>query len=107
MSFLINLMIKNIKQTHYFDSLETTTSYSINTKLNAVLNTERAKNLSEINYQIIMHNDNYWVNRIISNLSIENIEYTSLLVINLLDEIPERSQMVLDTLSKSIYPVYA
>ena len=46
-----------------------------------------------------MHNDNYWVNRIISNLSIENIEYTSLLVINLLDEIPERSQMILDTLA--------
>ena len=90
---------KNIKQIHHFDSLETTTSYSIITKLNAVLNTERANNLSEINYQIIMHNDNYWVNRIISNLSISNIEYTSLLVINLLDEIPERSKMVLDTLA--------
>ena len=84
---------------HYFDSLETTTSYSINTKLKAVLNTEKAKNLSEISYQIIMHNDSYWVNRIISNLSIENIDYTSLLVINLLDEIPERSQMMLDTLA--------
>ena len=59
-------MVSNI---HYFDSLETTTSYSINTKLNSVLNKERAKNLSEINYQIVMHNDNYWVNRIISNLS--------------------------------------
>ena len=84
---------------HYFDSLETTTSYSIKTELNSVLNADRAKNLGEINYQIIFHDDNYWVNRIISNLSIENIEYTSLLVINLLDEIPERSQMILDTLA--------
>ena len=84
---------------HYFDSLETTTSYSIKTELNSVLNADRAKSLGEINYQIIFHDDNYWVNRIISNLSIENIEYTSLLVIKLLDEILERSQMILDTLA--------
>ncbi|MDG1440370.1 MAG: hypothetical protein P8Q16_06385, partial [Flavobacteriales bacterium] len=84
---------------HYFDSLQTTNHYSINTQLNTFLDSKRAENFSEINYQIIFHNDSYWVNNIISNLSIENIEYTSLLVVNLLDEVPERSRMILDTLA--------
>ena len=85
---------------HYFDSTQTTNHYSINTRLNTFLDSKRAENFSEIQYQIIFHNDSYWVNNIISNLSIENIEYTSLLVINLLDEVPERSRMILDTLAK-------
>ena len=85
---------------HYFDSTQTTNHYSINTRLNTFLDFKRAENFSEIQYQIIFHNDSYWVNNIISNLSIENIEYTSLLVINLLDEVPERSRMILDTLAK-------
>ena len=85
---------------HYFDSTQTTNHYSINTSLNTFLDFKRAENFSEIQYQIIFHNDSYWVNNIISNLSIENIEYTSLLVINLLDEVPERSRMILDTFAK-------
>ena len=48
----------------------------------------------------MFHSEKYWMNHIISNLSIENIEYTSLLVINLVDEIPERSRMILDILAK-------
>ena len=43
----------------------------------------------------MFHSEKYWMNHIISgNLSIENMEYTSLLVINLVDEIPERSRMI-------------
>ena len=77
MNFLIKSMIMNIVIYIILILLETTTSYSIKTELNSVLNADRAKNFQEINYQIILHDDNYWVNRIISNLSIENIEYTS------------------------------
>ena len=90
---------KTFSEIHYFDSTQTTTHYSVNTRLNTFLDSERAENFSEIQYQIIFHNDGYWVNNIISNLSIENIEYTSLLVVNLLDEVPERSRMILDTLA--------
>ena len=90
---------KTYHEIHYFDSTQTTNYYSINTRLNTFLDSKRAENFSEIQYQIIFHNDSYWVNNIISNLSIENIEYTSLLVVNLLDEVPERSRMILDTLA--------
>ena len=90
---------KTFIEIHYFDSTQTTNHYSINTRLNTFLDSKRAENFSEIKYQIIFHNDSYWVNNIISNLTIENIEYTSLLVVNLLDEVPERSRMILDTLA--------
>ena len=84
---------------HFFDSTATTTHYTINTKLNTFLDSKRASNFSQVNYIIKFHNDNYWVNNILSNLSIENVEYTSLLVMNLYDPIPERSRMILDTLA--------
>ena len=76
---------QEIVRTHYFDSLETNIYYSINTNLLTNFNNERSKTVSEINYQIKFHRDQYWINKIISNLNIENIEYTSLLVINLLN----------------------
>ena len=90
---------KTFNEIHYFDSTQTTNHYSINTQLNTFLDSKRAENFSEIKYQIIFHNESYWVNNIISNLSVDNIEYTSLLVLNLLDEVPERSRMILDTLA--------
>ena len=69
---------------HYFDSIQTNNNYSIETKLFS----KSASNLSEIHYEIVFHDENYWINHIVSNLNIENIEFTSLLVVNLLDEIP-------------------
>ena len=85
---------------HYFDSTETTNHYSINSKLNGYLDFNSVENISRINYNVMFHSENYWMNNIISNLSIENIEYTSLLAISLVDEIPERSRMILDILAK-------
>ena len=84
---------------HHFDSTETTNHYSINTKLKGYLDFSRVENIFKTNYSVVFHTENYWMNHIISNLSIENIEYTSLLVINLVDEIPERSRMILDILA--------
>ena len=59
---------KTFSEIHYFDSTQTTNHYSINTQLNTFLDSKRAENFSEIQYQIIFHNDGYWVNNIISNL---------------------------------------
>ena len=38
---------------HYFDSTQTTNHYSVNTRLNTFLDSKRAENFSEIQYQII------------------------------------------------------
>ena len=84
---------------HSFDTLETNIHYSINTSLLAKLNKKRSQRLSKINYQVRFHKKQYWINKILNNISINNVEYTSLLVVNLLDEIPNRSKMILDTLA--------
>ena len=97
MSF--NLNEKDISLIHYFDSTETNIYYSINTNLFAKIDNERSKTISEINYQVKFHQNKYWINKIISNMSTENIEYTEILVVNLVDEIPSRSKMILDTLA--------
>ena len=100
--YRLNYSLNNVEYEffHYFDSTETTNHYSINTKLNRYIDFNRVKNISKTNYSVMFHSEKYWMNHIISNLSIENIEYTSLLVINLVDEIPERSRMILDILAK-------
>ena len=56
---------KTFNEIHYFDSTQTTNHYSINTQLNTFLDSKRAENFSEIKYQIIFHNESYWVNNII------------------------------------------
>ena len=47
--------LNNIKisELHYFDSLQTTHHYSINTSLNTFLDSKRAENFSEIQYQVV------------------------------------------------------
>ena len=53
----------------------------------------------KIDYRITFHNKNYWVNKIINSTNVENIEFTSMLLIQNNDEISSRSRMILDTLA--------
>ncbi len=66
-----------------------------------VLKLEVFQNVSTIqaNYEVQFHNKSYWINKVKSGLDIVNQEYTSILNITLNDHIPERSQMILDTLA--------
>ena len=93
---------KTIKK-HYFDSLEFTVDYSINTKLKKI--SKNISSLSKINYRLITHKDDFWVNKIASNLKVENLEYTSIISLELVDEIPSRATIFLDTLA-SVYIDY-
>ena len=43
---------------------------------------------------------NYWVRRILSNLKVNNVEYTSILSLELNDEVPNRSKIFLDSLAQ-------
>jgi len=62
--------------------------------------TERkAAAFKEIFYQFAIHSKDYLISSIQGNLSIENPEYTNILVVNLTDIIPERAILILDTLN--------
>jgi capsular exopolysaccharide synthesis family protein len=53
-------------------------------------------------YQFQVHSKEYLIERIRSNLKIENPEYTNILKVELKDIIPERATLILDTLN-SVY----
>ena len=90
----------NISRTHKFDSTEFSVDYSINTNLTKSFD---FKNSSEVNYKIVVHSMNYWVNRILRNIKVDNLDYTSILTIELNDEVPIRSKIFLDSLAQDIY----
>jgi uncharacterized protein involved in exopolysaccharide biosynthesis len=100
--YTLKYKIDNIdyEKVHFFDSTEVTNHYSIKSSLGSFLKLHKNKSFSEIDYEIMFYNENYWINRIKSNLTIENLDYTTLLIIKLNDTEPKRSQMVLDTLAK-------
>ena len=84
---------------HLFDSISTNKFYSIKSSLISDDSFLYQISFKNIDYRIIFHNKNYWVNKIINSTSVENIEFTSMLLIQNADEIPSRSRMILDTLS--------
>ena len=94
---------KKVIKKHYFDSTEFSVDYTINTSLKKV--SKNIKSLSKINYRFVTHTLDYWVNKISSNLKVENLEYTSIISIELNDEIPNRATVFLDTLA-SVYIDY-
>jgi capsular exopolysaccharide synthesis family protein len=55
--------------------------------------------LKEIFYQFSIHSEEFLINRIRQNLSVENPEYTQILRVSLADVLPERAIIVLDTLN--------
>ena len=85
--------------THFFDSTSTNKYYSLKTSLISNDVDFISENLKNIDYRITFHNKNYWVNKIINSTEVENIEFTSMLLIQNNDEISSRSRMILNTLA--------
>jgi hypothetical protein len=81
---------------HQFNKEEVTDWYTIKTTAtNMFLKKENISNIAK--YEFVVHNSNYWIDRIMANLLVENLEYTSILSVSLQDEIPERSNIFLDS----------
>lgn len=53
-------------------------------------------------YEIVLHSRDYLISKYQSAMTIENLEYTSILEVRIIDELAPRAQMFLDTLS-SVY----
>lgn len=63
-----------------------------------------AENIDEVkasNYEIVFHSRNYLINKYQSSLEIENIEHTSVIALNITDELANRAIVYLDTLTQS------
>ncbi|MEO9530967.1 MAG: polysaccharide biosynthesis tyrosine autokinase [Crocinitomicaceae bacterium] len=53
-------------------------------------------------YEVVLHSEDYLISKYQASLSIENIEYTSILEVSVIDELAQRGKVFLDTLS-SVY----
>jgi capsular exopolysaccharide synthesis family protein len=67
-----------------------------------IFSEKKVESFKEIFYQFAIHSKEYLISNIQGNLSIENPEYTNVLVVGLKDIIPERAVLILDTLN-SVY----
>ncbi len=88
-----------IKNKHKFGEKAYTNYYVIDVKSQSNLKGTNLEERTKINYQFIVHSNRYLVNKILSGLQIENVEYTSILDISLVDAVPQRGKKFLDTLS--------
>ncbi|MEO6303503.1 MAG: polysaccharide biosynthesis tyrosine autokinase, partial [Bacteroidia bacterium] len=93
--------IKQIKRGK-FDQELIDVNLHINIGRAEIFTKKKVDSFKEIFYQISIHSKDYLISSIQSNLTIENPEYTNILVVGLKDIIPERATLILDTLN-SVY----
>lgn len=60
----------------------------------------RLNTVKEIYYQFVVHSTDFLISRIISDISVENPEYTNILEVSLNDIIPDRAILILDSLNQ-------
>lgn len=68
-------------------------------KVNTIESSKFAS-FKDIYYQFVLHTNDYLISRILSDVNVENPEYTNILQVSLNDIIPERAQLILDTLNQ-------
>ncbi|MBT5402557.1 MAG: hypothetical protein HOL28_03855, partial [Crocinitomicaceae bacterium] len=84
---------------HKFGEKDYTNDYIIKTIRRAELNEKSESRLKQIKYRFIVHSESFLVNKIRSSMSIDNLDFTSILSIRLEDQIAVRAKLFLDTLS--------
>lgn len=81
-------------------------NFVINVKKTNTLNAESVKYLVNNDYSFVVHSMGFLVNKYLSSLTVENIEYTTILDIGVRDEIAFRGKQFLDTLAR-VYADYS
>lgn len=85
-----------------FDEELIDTDLRISVNRTYIFTEKKVESFKEIFYQFSIHSRDYLISNIQGNLSIENPEYTNILIVGLQDIIPERATLILDTLN-SVY----
>ena len=91
---------ERIVKKHQFGAEVNEPEYSILVEKTASLNENNLGKIQILNYQFLVNSRSTMVSQYISNLSIENEEYTSILDLRVRDESQERAKMFLDTLGE-------
>ncbi len=85
-----------------FDEELIDTDLRISVNRTYIFTEKKVESFKEIFYQFSIHSKDYLISNIQGNLSIENPEYTNILIVGLQDIIPERATLILDSLN-SVY----
>jgi tyrosine-protein kinase Etk/Wzc len=89
---------EEVSRTFKFDSLFINEDFTINLVKQYTFD-EKSLNVIEPIYEIICHSRNSMIGKYRSRISIENVQYTSILEIKVLDDIQKRGTRFLDTLT--------
>ena len=100
----VNGKVKTIE--HPFDELLISDEFKLNLKKRYAFTDENIGDISKTPYEIVFHSRDYLINKYRSSISIENVEYTSILEVGILDELGNRGKKFLDTLT-SVYIDYS
>jgi capsular exopolysaccharide synthesis family protein len=93
---------KQKKYKYYFDQELITDDFSLLLQKSYDFNEENINVIKESQYELVFHSKNYLINKYQQNLKVENVEYTSVLAVEVTDELEYRAKTFLDTLN-SVY----
>ncbi len=97
---------KMISIKHKFDEILINDDFKLVLLKNYAFTDKNIKSISDYEYEIVFHSRDYLINKYRSRIGIENVEYTSILEIQLLDELQYRGKRFLDTLT-AVYIDYS
>lgn len=89
---------KKIKKGRFNEPL-IDTELLITVERTSIFSDKKINDFQSIFYQFSIHTVDYLINNIRSNLTIDNPEFTNILQVGLLDILPERAVLILDTLN--------
>jgi tyrosine-protein kinase Etk/Wzc len=88
---------KSIK--YFFDQELITDDFSLLLQKSYDFNDENIEVIKGSQYELVFHSKNYLINKYQQNLKVENVEYTSVLAVEVTDELEYRAKAFLDTLN--------
>jgi len=74
--------------------------FLLNVRTKARINPKRLEELKNSTFQFVRHSRPWLVNKYKRSLTVENLEYTTILEVRVEDEVPERAKLFLDSLSQ-------
>ncbi|MDP4826679.1 MAG: AAA family ATPase, partial [Flavobacteriales bacterium] len=104
-SFSYEINGKTIQKEYAFGEAVEEIDYALKIEKTSLVNEGTIEKIKEQDFQIRVHTNDYLVNKYKSNFFIKNVEYTSILNLQVQDELPERARRFLDTLS-NVYITY-
>lgn len=84
---------------HNFDSDLFLPDFTLNLKRRYFFDQSNLGSLKSSDYELVFHSRNYLISKYQSSLTVENIEHTSVLQLNVQDELAQRAVYYLDTMA--------